>query len=900
MTSTDERLMAPILETKLHAPRRRRGVVHRDRLANRLVGPDQPALTLVSAPAGFGKTTLLSEWFSGEQDDRSTAWLSLDGRDNDPALFWSYLVAALRTVVPDVGDTALSLLQSGATGGDAVATSLLNDLHTLSRNVVVVLDDYHVIESTELHEAMAFLVDHLPSHIRLVVACRSDPPLPLARLRARGELLEVRAADLRFTTDEASTYFRDAMGLDLSADDVDALEARTEGWAAALQLAALSLQGRDDIAGFIANFTGDDRFVVDYLAEEVLERQPDDVRAFLLQTAVLGRLTGSLCDAVTGRRGGKAMLEMLDRANLFLVPLDDHRLWYRYHHLFADVLRARLLGEQPAQVQELHRRASAWYETNGDRVEAIGHALAGDDLEQAAQLIELAAPAMRQSRQESTLRQWLEALPRELFDDRPVLSSLFVGARMATGDSTGVEPLLQSAEGWLERRADTTHGPIVFDQDEFARLPAQVAMYRAALALLGGDITGTVSHARRVFDLAEPSDHLRRGGAAALTGLAYWATGDLEAARSHYADAVQRFVDAGFIPDALGCSLALADIQIAQGRLRDARRTFERGLELARDQPGLRGTADMHVGLSELHLEHNDLDAAARHLRAAREHGEGAGLPQNAYRWRVAKAMLLQAQGDEQGALELLDAAERFYNTDFSPAVRPIPALKARVHLRQGDLAAALRWADARGLTAVDALDYVHEFEHITLARTLLAQSADDHDPAADDGIALLNRLRHAAQSGGRTGSLVEVLVLLARAHHGRGDVGAATATVEEALLRAQPEGYLRVFLDEGRAMVSILQASSLHGDAAGHAQRVLAASPAGTAKPVRSRLVDELSSRELDVLRLLRSDLSGPDIARELFVSLNTFRTHTKNIYAKLGVNNRREAIRRAAELGL
>ena len=882
----------PLLETKLHAPRRRRGVVGRPRLTNRLVGRNQPALTLISAPAGFGKTTLLAEWFGG---DGRVGWLSLDARDNDPAVFWSYLVAAIQTVAPGVGQSALSLLRSSPSAVEAALAALLNEMEALADDLVLVLDDYHVIEAAGVHEAMVFLVDHLPAPVRLVLATRADPPLPLARLRARGELLEVRAADLRFTAEEAVTYFNESMGLALTVDDVRALEARTEGWIAALQLAALSMQGREDVGGFIATFTGDDRFVVDYLVEEVLERQPDDVRDFLLTTSILGRLTGSLCDAVTGGSGGKAMLERLDRANLFLVPLDDRRLWFRYHHLFADVLRARLLGDEPERVPELHRRASTWYDEHGDRAEAIAHAMAGHDFERAAELIELAVPQMRQTRQELTLRRWLEALPETLFEARPVLSLTLVGARMATGDTTGVEPLLQSVEGWLEAPV----GAIVFDEAEFARLPAQVAIYRSALALLAGDTAGTISHADRVLALVEPSDHLGRGSAAALLGLAHWSVGDLETARRRYSEAVDRFVEVGFLPDVLGCSLALADLQVAQGALRDAQRTLESGLERAGAHPGLRGTADMHVGLSEVLLERNELDAALRHLQASSELGDHAGLPQNAYRWRVAMARLRQAQGDLAGALELLDEAERVYNTDFSPAVRPIPALKARAWLAQGDLAAALRWATDRGVTPHDDLSYVHEYEHITLARVLLARQVAD--PSSTDAIGLLDRLLAGAEEGQRTGSVIELLVLLSLARHSRGDRPAAVAALQAALVRAEPEGYVRVFVDGVPTLAALLRTVPLEGVAEEHARRVLAA--AGTTGAVtlsRAGLVDELSSRELDVLRLLRSELTGPDIARELMVSLNTMRTHTKSIYAKLGVNNRREAVRRAAELGL
>jgi LuxR family maltose regulon positive regulatory protein len=885
----------PLLATKLHAPRRRRELVSRSRVSDRLGRGSEAALTVVSAPAGFGKSTAVTEWLATEAAaGRATAWLSLDEGDDDPTLFWSYVVAALQTAVPGVGADALPLLESGRPAVDTFLPTLLNDLAAVPVDVVLVLDDHHVIRAPEVHEAMAFLVAHLPPRVHLVLVGRADPPLPLARLRARGEVVELRAADLRFTADEAATYLRGSMGLDLAAGDVDALAARTEGWIAALQLAALSMQGRDDAARFVASFAGDDRFVVDYLAEEVLERQPDDVRRFLLDTAVLHRLTGPLCDAVTGGRGGRAMLERLDRANLFIVPLDDRRRWYRYHHLFADVLRARLLDEDPDRVRRLHRRASAWFADDGDRAEAIAHAMAGDDPEGAARLIELAAPALRQARQEATLCRWLEALPPGLFPDRPVLSAAFAGARMATGDVTGAAPLLDIAQRWVEGRADGS--PIVADRDELARLPAQVAMYRAGSALVAGDVAGTMAHAERIVELADPSEHVLLGAATALTGLAHWRVGDLEAARARYAEAVGHFTEAGFVPDVLGCSLALGDIQVAQGRLDAARATFEAGLEQARDRPGLRGSADLHVGLSELFLERGDLDGAARHVQVARELGRAAGLPQHEYRWRVATARLLAARGDLDGALVLLDEAERVYDTDFSPSVRPVPALRARLHLARGDLAAARRWASDRGLTADDELDYLHEFEHVTLARTLLAAG----DARSTDGAAgLLDRLLAEAERGGR-GSVVEILVLRSLAHHARGDGAAAAASREQALARAAPEGHVRVFLDEGPTMTALLRGASLHGVARDHARRVLAAGSGGPAAPSRPALVEELSGRELDVLRLLRSDLSGPDIARELLVSLNTLRTHTRRIYAKLGVNSRREAVRRAAELGL
>src|SRR6266702_4265513 len=396
-------MAGPLLETKLHVPRWRRGLVARPRLSERLSRGAESALTLVSAPAGFGKTTLLTQWLAAAPADRrSVAWLSLDQRDNDPGLFWAYLVGALKTAVQGIGASALSLLQSPGPPSEAGLATLLNDLDAISNDVVLVLDDYHVIEARDVQEGMAFLLEHLPPQIHLVIASRADPALPLARLRGRGKLVEIRAADLRFTPGEAAAYLNGVMGLVLTARDVAALEGRTEGWIAALQLAALSMQGREDTAAFIAGFAGDDRYIVDYLAEEVLQRQPEHVQHFLLQTSILDRLSGPLCDAVTGQAGGKAKLAALERANLFLVPLDDRRRWYRYHQLFADVLQAHLLDEQADNVAVLHSRASGWFERNGEPAEAIRHALAAEDFEGAANLAELAIRAMAQARQEAT------------------------------------------------------------------------------------------------------------------------------------------------------------------------------------------------------------------------------------------------------------------------------------------------------------------------------------------------------------------------------------------------------------------------------------------------------------------------------------------------------------------
>ena len=889
---------ATLLRTKLYPPRVTRTLVARPRLTERPGGGAPPPVLVVSAPAGFGKSTYVAQSLLGSGP--AVAWLSLDPGDSDPPVFWAYVLAALRTAAPDVGASAQVLLESpGGTPITTVLTSLLNDLAASDEEIVLVLDDYHVVHAPEIHEAMAFLVDHLPRQLRLVIATRSDPPLPLARLRARGELAEVRAADLRFTEQETAAYFG-VMGLDLSAGEVTTLDVRTEGWVAALQLAALSLQGREDSAGFIEGFAGDDRHVVDYLVEEVVHRQPEEVRDFLLRTSVLTRLSGPLADAVTGRDDGRAMLEALDRDNLFLVPLDDQRRWYRYHHLFADMLQARLLNELPGEAPELHRRAGTWHEREGDITAAVEHLLAAGDVDHAAHLVELSVRPMGRDRREAQLRRWMEALPDEVFVDRPVLANGRVGSLMSTGETRGAEPLLRIAERWVAQMGASPTGTkpaglVVANPVELGRLPGWVKIHRSGLSLMAGDVTATMEHGREAIDRMEPDDNLGHAAATALMGLASWRHGDLASAEAAYGESMRRFEAEGWIADLLGCAITLADLQTAQGRLRDAERTFRDGLALAARQPGgpLRGTPDMHVGLSEIHRERGELDAANEELRTSHELGDHLGMPKHPHRWRIAEARVREAEGDLPGALTLLDEAERVYDLDFSPDARPVAAMRARLWIRQGRLDPAVGWAAERGLSVGDELDYLREFEHVTLARILLAR-------ADDSAVPFLGRLLTAAEAGGRLGTVLEVLVLHALASQQRGDVGAARASLARALELGEPEGYVRSFTGEGPAMAALLREVARRGSSTTYVARLVGSLGPAVQARGPDPLVDPLSDRELEVLRLLASELNGPEIARHLVVSLNTVRTHTKNIYAKLGVGSRRAAVRRAEELGL
>jgi LuxR family maltose regulon positive regulatory protein len=906
------------MATKLYVPKLRRGLVARPRLLERMGNGAEARLTLVSAPAGFGKTTVLAAWLhEASAAGRCVAWLSLDAADNEPASFWTYVVTALQGAVPGVGASALELLASSPAPTELVLTTLLNELAAAPDEVWLVLDDYHLIDDHEVKEGVAFLLEHLPAQVHVMVSTRADPDLPLARWRVRGELVEIRAADLRFTSDEANAYLNVATGLDLAAEDVAVLEERTEGWIAALQLAALSLQGREDVSSFIARFAGDDRYIVDYLIEEVLRHQPDAVRGFLLQSAVLDRMTGLLCDAVTGRDDGSEMLMALERANLFIVALDDRREWYRYHHLFADVLRARMLSEHPDQVSLLHQRASGWYERQGLTEEAVRHALAARDFDQAAHLIELAMPAIRRHRQEAMMYGWLKALPDDTVRRSPVLSVFYGDMLMHSGDLDAVEPRLDDAERGLAAVPDGEALPWA-DTAELRTLPATIAIYRASLAQARGDAAGTGEHARRALDLAGPEDHLARGGAAGFLGLAAWAQGDVSSALETFSQAVTSLHAAGNIVDELSSTIVLADLWMAAGRPSKARRLCERALQRAEAQgEGLaHAITNLHVGLSEIDVKVGDLESARRHLEAAAASGERAGLNEGRYRWFVAMGLLAHADGEPDEAVKSLDRAAELYRPGFFPDVRPIAAIKARIWIAHGNLSEAADWARDRGASVTDDASYLSEFDHLTLVRLILAQHGNQDSGALAQAASLLGRLLAAAETSGRAGSSVEIRLLTALVQDAQGRRAQAQESLAQALARApEPEGYVRLFLDEDTLMLSLLRNAIQHG-VAGDAdyQRVasdrarrllsLAAAPAaGAPHPGQRRAApsaEPLSDRELQVLRLLDSELTGPQIARELFVSHNTVRTHTKHIFTKLDVTNRRAAVLRARERGL
>jgi LuxR family maltose regulon positive regulatory protein len=932
-------MSAPILTNKLFIPPPRPKAVRRLDLIERLNEglSANRKLTLISAPAGFGKTTLVSEWIATCQ--RPVAWLSLDAGDNDPACFLTYLVAALQTVAPKIGEGALGALQSPQPPPiESILTSLLNEITNIPENFVLVLDDYHLIEAQPVDSDLTFLLEHLPPQMHLVIATREDPYLPLARLRARGQLTELRAADLRFTPSEAAEFLNRVMGLNLSAENIAALEIRTEGWIAGLQLAALSLQGREDIASFIQAFTGSHRFVLDYLGEEVLQHQPENIRSFLLQTAILERLCAPLCNAVTEREDGKEMLDILERSNLFLIPLDEKRQWYRYHHLFTDVLQTHLMEAQTDWVASLHGRASAWYERNGLRSDAILHALAAKDFETAACLIELAWPAAEEGRiQITTWLGWVKTLPDELVFTRPVLNVWYAYALLGRGDIEAADVRFKTAEQLLEPSDTIQVQPetpsiemVVVDQEQLKSLPAAIAVGRAYIAQALGNVPDTVRYASRVLELVPQGDHLRHGQASMLLGLTCWASGDLEAADRVFADYTLKLRTAGNIPDAISTIVVLADIRLTLGHLHEAINTIDRLLKLLTEQgePICPDTADLHRALSELHLEQGNLEVAAQHLQRSQELGEKADLPVWRYRWCIDRARLNETLGDLDGALAILDKAERLHIRSPLPDVRPISALKARIWVKQSRLAEALDWVRQQGLSPDDDISYLHEFEHITLARVLVARYKNDPvHSSIHAAISLLDRLLQAAEEGNRMGSMIEILLMQALSYQAQGNIPTALVSLERALTLAEPEGYVRVFVDESKPMAELLTRiqpkdgtlrlkeyilkllsafdmyktidpsdSTLRSTPVGEIMSPLFTHQVVSPQP----LIEPLSKREMEVLSLLRSDLSGPEIARECMVSLSTLRTHTQNIYTKLGVSNRRAAVRRAEELDL
>jgi LuxR family maltose regulon positive regulatory protein len=903
-----------IVHTKLHHPPPRRDEVVRAHLVERLTSGTRGPLTLVTAPAGFGKTTLVSTWRAG--CSVAVAWLALESGDNDLARFLRYVIAAVQTIKADLGTGVLATLPSlQRPAAESLMALLINELAALAEECVLVLDDYHVIEEPSIHQALAYLLDHLPSQLHLVIVTRADPPLPLSRLRAGGHLTEIREADLRFTTDEASAFFGETMRVQLSAAHVATLTGRTEGWVTGLQLAGLSLRAmageEAGVLAFITAFSGSHRYVVDYLAEEVLNRLPEQVQAFLLSTSILDRLSGDLCDAVLEHPGSQSLLEELERVNLFLIALDGERRWYRYHHLFTDFLRERLRRGQPEQLAALHRRACHWHEEHGQATEAAQHALAGGEVEVAARLLEgLTGTLLWQRGEPTTVSRWLERLPATALQARPRLCLDQAWALLWREQIAAIEPCLQPVERSLGIAATQLARPPILETGSAMAPPAralhgEVATIRAVLARYHGNAEETDALARSALALLPPQQGLLRGIATGLRGVGSRLQGDLRAADQAFTEAAQLSRQAGNSVTTLIALGRAVDAQMLGGHLRRAAVTFQQARDLAAEWaltacPAL-GIA--LVAMGGVLYELDDVRSAENTLRqgiAACEQWLGV-LAEFAVDGWLRLAAISRARGEYGAALAQIEHAQAIARrTESSFDSERVAAARALLWLAEANLTEAARWLAARreGFPLEGALDGAQLDEYLLAARVLAAQG--EFETAAQ----VLSRLLPRAEAQGAGRLCIEGHLALALIQQAQGRLAEARVAVERALALAEPEGYLRLFADEGAAMASVLRLAG--GAHAAYVRRLLQAmgTPAVVAAPAApagmSELIEPLSARELEVLRLLAQGRSTVEIADLLVVTPGTVRNHLKHIFGKLGAHARLQAVERARALDL
>ncbi len=886
-------MSTPLLTTKLYVPPPRPNLVPRARLVQRLkeglhLGKK---LTLVSAPAGFGKTTLLSAWLTECQCP--VAWVSLDASDNQPVRFFSYLIAALQKIAPGLGEAAQALLRLPQLPPlESVLTVLINELCTrsdgieaLGRPTLLVLDDYHAIDVAAIHGAVTFLLDNLPPPSRLganrpglhvVIATRADPALPLSRWRSRGQLAELRADDLRFTVDEATALFNKVMRLNLSTEQIAALEARTEGWIAGLQMATLSLRDRptEKVSHFIQTFSGSHHYILDYLMEEVLEGQPASVQTFLLRTSILDRLTGSLCDEVTGQTGGRATLARLDRANLFLVPLDEERRWYRYHQLFADLLRHQLLASEPNVVPELHRRASRWHEQHGNDGEAVHHALEGRDWSRAASLMDAASPATWRSGEISKLLTWVEVLPKSAPLMHPRLGIYYAWAAVLTGQYDESQRVLAGIE------------PLIHEEPalQVDWLAVQVFLARAR-----GQQVLAIELAQRALELPETGSVASRGILMLSLTVACWDLGRVKETVAAAEKAIRLAEQAG---DWHSRAILLAFLGLAQaalGNLHLAFEIYQRAVTEQPDVPIWAGAGFAQVCLAALYYEWDDLDKATEYARAGLDLSQFTGhseIQMNCYR---QLAFISQAQGDAHGVRQVLNEAETVIHTHRLP--RLWGPEHVQLALAQGDLTSAEYWM---GKVQGDYGAAIH-YPALPLEPAKLALAQGDNTRAAT----ILAQLYQTATRDGIRYAQIEIRILQALAAR---DEEHALAYLDQALKMAQPEGYVRIFLDQGKTVIPLLRTAVQRGIAQDYAARLLVAmarSP-GAAPSGAQPFIEPLSEREMEVLQLVAAGLSNGEIAERLVIAIGTVKAHTSSIYRKLDVKGRTQAVARAREMEL
>jgi LuxR family transcriptional regulator, maltose regulon positive regulatory protein len=899
----------PILSTKIYIPHPQTNGVCRPRITNKLLaGVACPgAWTLLSGPAGFGKTTLLGEFI--EQYRQPVAWLSLDAADNDPIRFWTYFIAACQSVRVGIGKGALALFRTPQPAPeDAVPTILINDMTGQENDLILVLDDYHVIQNQAIHSGIFFLLEHLPDHFHIIFSTRVDPPWPLARFRSRGRLIEIRAADLRFTEEEATSFLNQTMGLKLSSNEVASLETRTEGWIAGLQLAALSMRGRDDIAGFVKAFTGSHAYVAEYLVEEVLQHQPEKMQAFLLKTSILERLTADLCDAVTGRQDGQAVLAALQRANLFVLPLDDESSWFRYHHLFADLLQARLKQTLPySEITELHTRAAAWYEQADYAVEAVDHALAARDFDLAARLVEQNTYSLVTRGELATLTRWIDAMPSEV-NRRPQFLLAKAWALLFAGDAAQIETLLDQMDAQITPDHSTPF---------MAELQGSAAAIRAFFALMVGDhalalqlaeqAEKTLPPAHSKADQSNPFVYAARSVLPYTLGMAYRSQGNYELAAQAFGQEVEMFAAP---EDILGWTIATLEVAVVrrmQGRLHESegicRRALQRIADLGAYPSGALSRVDLALG--EVLREYGDLDEARRRVTGVLERMRTWNMPTDRLAAQLSLLRILLSQKDIPVAKETVRVAKelRAGTPVFLDLSRSLDILEIRLTLLEQDTASAAVLMDALR-PGTSQIVFLREQELVLLARLRLAQGR----PA--DALAALETLAEEAEFGGRLYAWLEIQVQNVLSLDAKGERQAAMAVLERILGFAAREGFVQVFVDEGAVMRDLLAAAASQPWAetkAGYLAKLLNSFPAGeksdmvpSAVPKREGMIEPLTARELEVLLLIAAGDSNQTIAQKLVITVSAVKKHTGNIFGKLNVNSRTQAVARARQFGL
>ena len=901
-----------LLQTKLYLPPLYSEVVARPRLVERLTEAvrAQHKLILISAPAGFGKTTLVSSWLHKntqvrDQNDESltlpskVAWFSLDEADSDPRCFLIYLIAALRQIDPEVGQTAQHMLQSPqALPVQSLMTTLINDIVLASTPFILVLDDYHLGDDPTVHDILTLLLDNLPPTMHLIITCRADPPLALARLRARGQMTELRVDDLRFTLEETTAFLNSVMDLSLAPPDVVALETRTEGWIAGLRLAALSMQGQTDKSKFITAFTGKDRYVVDYLLEEVFQRQPEDIQTFLLQTSILDRLSGSLCEAVTGQNGGQDTLETLEKSNLFILPLDNERRWYRYQQLFVEFLRGRLAQSQGDAASELHLRAAAWFQENGFLEQAINHTLLARDVNRAAILIETAAGTILRVRgQARTLLGWLKAIPDEVIRTRPQLYLCQLTALFFTGQWVGIEERLLDLEKILTDRLPT---PV-----DIEKIPAnikamlgEIATIRSELALFQESVDRALELSQQALDYVPQENIQLRSMIIQSRGYIFRLNGEVTKASQALTEASTLSQVVENITLGIFALCDLGEVQVMQGQLHQAAKTFQRALDLASEHQAwpFPPTGAAYVGMGNILREWNELEAAGQHLQKGIELSQQGGYTGVSRQGYQTLAQVKQAQGETNLATDFLQKAMAVARqAGPNRHLDRVAPIQARLFLMQGDVEAAAQWSrmyesSPNRSSIVPAYQYF--IEQCTLARVRLAQGQPD--------FSLLEQLLHTAEQAGWQANVIEINILLALALDRRQVNDKAIKALRQALTLAEPEGYVRIFVDEGAPMAKLLRLAVSQKMSPTYVGKLQASfmPSVGESSISAQALIDPLTKRELKVLELMAAGLSNREIADELILALGTVAKYTNNIFTKLNVRNRTQAISQARAL--